>query len=187
MAMPQVDNARRLDLIRSTASRNVQAARARSPTSETADVHAAISVQPHTGRRKMVAPRDEVSLAVRRGVQERRFHAMDHAANRHLRENRILGKIDSNITPFGTGQVYGILQDPTKCSADSDEQRALTRHRVSRCNELRYYQYPRASSVSVRNRTDGSSRGFMTGKHTILTTAVAPRLDSGAPLSLATP
>lgn len=56
---------------------------------------------------------------------------MGDAANRHLRERQILGEIDRNIQPLGTPQVYDILQDPAQCSADPDEQRALTRHRVT--------------------------------------------------------
>lgn len=61
---------------------------------------------------------------------------MDDAANRQLRERHILGEIDRNIQPLGTQQVYNILQDPVQCTADPDEQRALTRHRLYRRNEL---------------------------------------------------
>jgi hypothetical protein len=134
--MPQTEIARRLDLKRSTVNSLLQAARTRSSTLNLADLQAAVDVQPRSGRPKRAAPGDEVSLTVRRGVQERPFHAIDNAANRHLRERQILGEIDRNIQPLGTQQVYNILQDPTHCTADLDEQRALTRHRVYRRNEL---------------------------------------------------
>ena len=135
--MPQTEIARRLDLKRSTVNSLVQAARTRSSTSDLADLQAAVDVQPRSGRPRRAAPGDEVSLTVRRGVQERPFHAMDDAANHYLRERQILGEIDRNIQPLGTQQVYNILQDPAQCTADPDEQRALTRHRVYRRNELR--------------------------------------------------
>jgi hypothetical protein len=86
LAMPQTEIARRLDLKRSTVNSLLQAARTRSSTSNLADLQAAVDVQPRSGRPKRAAPGDEVSLTVRRGVQERPFHAMDNAANRHLRE-----------------------------------------------------------------------------------------------------
>ena len=134
--MPQTDIARRLDLKRSTVNSLVQAARARSTTLELADLQAAISVQPRSGRPRRAAPGDEVSLTVRRGAQKHPFQAMDTAANHHLRERQALGEIDRNIQPLGTQQVYHILQDGEQCNADPDEQRALTRHRAYRRNEL---------------------------------------------------
>jgi hypothetical protein len=54
----------------------------------------------------------------------------------YLRERQILGEIDSNVRPLGSQQVYNILQDPEQCAADPDDQRAYTRHRVYRRNEL---------------------------------------------------
>lgn len=72
----------------------------------------------------------------RKGVQEHPYHAMDDAANSYLRERQILGEIDSNVRPLGSQQVYNILQDPEQCAADPDDQRAYTRHRVYRRNEL---------------------------------------------------
>ena len=111
LSMPQVEIARRLDLTTSTVHNLVQAARARSSTSDLADLQAAVSVQPRSGRPKRAAPGDEVSLTVRRGVREHPYHAMDVAANRHLRERQALGEIDQNVRPLGVQQVYYILQD----------------------------------------------------------------------------
>jgi len=88
LSMPQVEIARRLDLTTSTVHNLVQAARARSPTSDLADLQAAVSVQPRSGRPKRAAPDDEVSLNVRRGVREHPYHAMNDAANRHLRRQQ---------------------------------------------------------------------------------------------------
>ena len=109
LAMPQTEIARRLDLKTSTVNSLVQAARTRSSISDLADLQAAVDVQPRSGRPRRAAPGDEVSLTVRRGVQERPFHAMDDAANHYLRQRQILGKIDRNIQPLGTQQVYNIL------------------------------------------------------------------------------
>jgi hypothetical protein len=134
--MPQVEIARRLDLTTSTVHNLVQVARARSPTLDLADLQAAVSVQPRSGRPKRAAPGDEVSLTVRRGVREHPYHAMDNAANRYLRERQVLREIDQNIRPLGVQQVYNILQDSEQCAADPEDQRAYTRHRVYRRNEL---------------------------------------------------
>lgn len=69
---------------------------------------------------------------------------MNDAANRHLRERQVLGEIDHNIRPLGAQQVYNVLQDPEQCAADVDDQRAYTRHRVYRRNEL--------SAANISNR-----------------------------------
>ena len=136
LGMPQTEIARRLDLTRLTVNTLIQAARARSPTLELADLQAAVAIQPRSGRPKRAIPGDEVSLTVRKGVREHPYHAMDDAANSYLRERQILGEIDSNVRPLGSQQVYNILQDPEQCAADPDDQRAYTRHRVYRRNEL---------------------------------------------------
>lgn len=134
--MPQVEIARRLDLTRSTVHNLVQSAKARSPTLNLADLQAAVAIQPRSGRPKRATPGDEVSLTVRRGVREHPYHAMDDAANQHLRKREILGEIDHNIRPLGSQQVYSILQDSEQCAADPDDQRVYTRHRVYRRKEL---------------------------------------------------
>lgn len=136
LSMPQVEIARRLNLTRSTVHNLVRAARARSPTSDLADLQAAVSVQPRSGRPRRADPGDEVSLTVRRGVREHPYQAMDNAANRYLRERQVLGEIDQNIRPLGVQQVYNILQDSEQCAADPEDQRVYTRHRVYRRNEL---------------------------------------------------
>jgi hypothetical protein len=97
LSMPQVEIARRLDLTTSTVHNLVQAARARSPTSDLADLQAAVSVQPRSGRPKKATPGDEVSHTVRRDICEHPYHAMDDAANRYLRERQVLGEIDQNV------------------------------------------------------------------------------------------
>jgi hypothetical protein len=73
LAILQTEIVRRLDLKRSTVNSLLQAARTRSSTSNLADLQAAVDVQPRSGRPKRAAPGDEVSLTVRRGVQERPY------------------------------------------------------------------------------------------------------------------
>lgn len=125
----------RLYVKRSTVNSLIQAARARSSTRYLADLQAAITVQPRSSRSRRAAG-DEVPLTVRRGVQEHPYHAVDDAANRYLSERQVLGETDRNVQPLGIKQIYNIMQDDEKCSADPDEKRALTRNRAYRRNEL---------------------------------------------------
>jgi hypothetical protein len=105
LSMPHVEITRRLDLTTSTVHNLVQAVRARSPTSDLADLHAADSFQPRSDRLERAAPREEASLTVRRGVREHPYHAMNSAANRDLGERQVLGKIDRNTRPLGVQHI----------------------------------------------------------------------------------
>ena len=85
---------------------------------------------PKAGRQKRAEPGDDLSLAIRKGLQKYDTWTRPAAANQWIKERQALGELDPNIKPLNRKQVINIAEHKEHCAADPDEKRRLKRIRL---------------------------------------------------------